>query len=336
MFKKGDIITTWDAGLKVIGTFDRIECIKQDGKDRYFPHFFTCLLFDEDTGKKEIITNYNDITTSVDNMDKVYRLADNKERMLYRIILNNEKVKNKKVLTSNETNINKFKEIDRQEKPNKTIDFNFSTKKQNIWFTSDNHYGHTNIINFCKRPFKNIYEMDEELTKRWNEVVKENDIVFCLGDFCFGGSKEWNEKLDKLNGKKYLIIGNHDEKNLRQGYLNKFEKVSYMMHIYVDGQSIYLSHFPFLCFAGSYREKHSVWSLHGHVHSNPKIKGGLDMKRLVTLFPTQYDVGVDNNGFKPISFDEVKKIIENQKKSFKWKIKSKLFNFIFDITSKIF
>lgn len=331
MFEKGDIITTWDAGLKVIGTFDRIECIKKDGEDRYFPHFFTCLLLDEDTGKEEIITNYNDITTPIDDMDKVYRLVDDKERILYRTILNNKK---EKKLASDEIKTNKYKEVDRQEKPNKVIDFNFSTKKQNIWFTSDTHNFHKNIINFCHRPFNTVEEMNETIINNWNSCVKEDDVVFCLGDFCFGGSKDWNETLDKLNGKKYLIIGNHDEKNLKQGYFKKFEQVSYMMHIYVDGQSIYLSHFPFLCYAGSYREKHCVWNLFGHVHSNKKNKRGLDNKRLAVLFPTQYDVGVDNNGFKPVSFSEVKEIIDKQRKSLKWKIKGKIIDFIFNVINK--
>jgi calcineurin-like phosphoesterase family protein len=198
------------------------------------------------------------------------------------------------------------------------------------------HIGHSNIINFCQRPFKNVEEMNEALINNWNERVDENDVVFILGDFCFGGSQLWNETLDRLKGKKYLIIGNHDLKNLKQGYLQKFEKISYMMNIHVDDQLIYLSHFPLLCFAGSYRDKKPVWALFGHVHSNSKLKNGIDSRRLAVLFPSQYDVGVDNNDYKPISFSEVKEIITKQKNSLKWQIRGKIMDFIMKIIYKYF
>ena len=188
----------------------------------------------------------------------------------------------------------------------------FDTSVQNVWLTSDLHLHHKNVIKYSKRPFQDIDQMNEAFITNWNSCVKENDIVFILGDFSFGGSSAWNEVLDKLNGKKYLILGNHDEKNLRQGYMSKFEKVEYMMHIYIDGQSIYLSHFPLLCFAGAYRGEESVWALSGHVHFND-VADGKDVKRLKMFFPTQYDVGVDANNYRPISFSELKEKIDQQK-----------------------
>ena len=95
-----------------------------------------------------------------------------------------------------------------------------------IWFTSDTHFYHSNIIGFCKRPFKNVEDMNETLIENWNRVVGQDDIVFHLGDFCLGGSAEWTKILDRLNGKIYLIMGNHDLKNIRQGYINRFEHVA--------------------------------------------------------------------------------------------------------------
>ena len=62
-----------------------------------------------------------------------------------------------------------------------------------IWFTSDTHFRHANIIKFSGRPFANVEEMNEELIRRWNEAVPDNGIVFHLGDFCCGNSKEWND-----------------------------------------------------------------------------------------------------------------------------------------------
>lgn len=188
--------------------------------------------------------------------------------------------------------------------------FKFAPEK--LYFTSDTHFGHENILKFCKRPFSTVEEMDAELIRRWNETVPEDGIVFHLGDFCYGGTAAWNHYAKQLNGHKYLILGNHDIKNARNNSVQKFDYVAQQMCIIVDGQSIILNHNPFLCYGGSYR---NVWQLFGHVHSGPFSDTGLDIPRLKMLFPLQYDVGVDNNDFKPISFLHVKEIIENQIKS---------------------
>ena len=81
----------------------------------------------------------------------------------------------------------------------------------------------------------------------------------------------------------------------------------------MNGKKIYLNHFPFLCYDGTYRRfEDAVWQLFGHVHSSERNKNGLDNSRLSMLFPTQYDVGVDNNDYTPVSFEQVKNIIEKQ------------------------
>ena len=177
------------------------------------------------------------------------------------------------------------------------------------FFTSDTHFGHANIIRFCNRPFQNVEEMNEVLIENWNKVVSKDDTVFHLGDFAFGGSSVWNSIIPRLNGHINLIIGNHDRKNLRQGYMSYFDMVVPQLQIEIEDNSIYLNHYPFLCYGGSYR---GVWQLFGHVHSRPQADG-LDISRLRVLLPTQYDVGVDNNNFTPISYREVKEKIESQK-----------------------
>lgn len=178
-----------------------------------------------------------------------------------------------------------------------------------VWFTSDTHFGHENIIRYCGRPFSNAEEMNAEIIHRWRETVPEDGIVFHLGDFAHGGSKLWNDILHALTGRKYLILGNHDMKSLRQGYMSQFEQVTQQLTIKVGGQTIVLNHNPFLCYGGSYRD---VWQLFGHVHSGPTSHTGLDHPRLRMRFPLQYDVGVDNNDFRPVSFAEVKTKIEAQ------------------------
>lgn len=181
---------------------------------------------------------------------------------------------------------------------------NYRFTGDEVFFTSDTHFYHTNIIEFCNRPFKNMEEMNETLIANWNKAIGPNDIVFLLGDFCLGDSGKWNRILDRLNGNIYLILGNHDLRNFRKSYAERFEPVAMQMNIEVDNQKICLNHYPFLCYDG-------VWQLFGHVHTNRNHTGN-DTARLKLLFPTQYDVGVDDNDFIPVSFAQVKEIIEKQ------------------------
>ena len=152
--------------------------------------------------------------------------------------------------------------------------------------------------------------MNEELIRRWNETVPEDGVVFHLGDFSFGSSKEWRSIIPKLNGKIHLILGNHDMYHAREPYMDLFASVSVQTTINVNGQIIILNHNPFLCFGGAYK---GTWQLFGHVHSGPNSQGkGKDDSRLKYLFPTQYDVGVDNNDFRPVSYAKVGEKIRAQ------------------------
>ena len=185
---------------------------------------------------------------------------------------------------------------------------NFKFNAEHTFFTSETHFNHENIIGFCNRPFKDVEQMNETLVMNWNKVIGTDDTVFHIGDFCLSGAAEWIKVLDRLNGKIYLILGNHDLRIIRQGFAQRFEHIAMQMHIKVGKQRIYLSHYPFLCFEGSYK---NVWQLFGHVHTR-KNNTGIDAGRLQYLYPTQYDVGVDNNDFMPVSFEQVKRKINKQ------------------------
>jgi len=184
-----------------------------------------------------------------------------------------------------------------------------------IFFTSDTHFNHANIIKYCNRPFKTVEEMNNYLVNAWNAVVKPEDTIFHLGDFAFGGSQVWNDYAHKLNGHKILILGNHDIKNIRQGFMSLFDDVEYQMKIKIEDRVIYLNHFPLLCFDGSYKDKeYATWQLFGHVHT-PSI--GLDSDRVKkNKMPNQYDVGVDNNNFAPVSWKKLNQIIDKQYEEF--------------------
>lgn len=179
-----------------------------------------------------------------------------------------------------------------------------------LFFTSDTHFCHSKILEYANRPFASIQEMNETLIRNWNEVVPEDGTVFHLGDFCFGSNAEWWSVIPRLKGKIILIMGNHDMRNAQEDFMGCFEYVTQQMTISVDGQTIVLNHNPFLCFGGAYR---GVWQLFGHVHSGPRSLGnGKDGWRLIHLFPTQYDVGVDNNNYRPVSYAQVREIIRSR------------------------
>ncbi len=79
-----------------------------------------------------------------------------------------------------------------------------------IYFVSDTHFNHKNIIDYCNRPFNSVDEMNNVLIQNWNATVSNNDIIYHLGDFALGRKDTIMEITSNLNGKKYLIRGNHD------------------------------------------------------------------------------------------------------------------------------
>ena len=179
----------------------------------------------------------------------------------------------------------------------------YISNNKTLWFTADTHLGHANIIKYCNRPFSNIDEMNRELCKRWNNVVKEDDFIFIVGDFCFGGKKQWREYLSRLNGYKFLVKGNHDKENNIPTPLptDNFDWCDGFVNIKVSDdefdtgeQYVTVCHYPMLSW---YRSYHGAWQLFGHVHGT--IKGGVN----------QLDVGVDVHNFTPVNWESVKEII---------------------------
>lgn len=190
----------------------------------------------------------------------------------------------------------------------KTIEIDIS--QTNVFFTSDTHFQHKNIIKYCNRPFQTVAEMDMQMIENWNTLVKPDDIVFHAGDFCFGSKKSWNHILDSLNGKKYLAAGNHD-KNIVTA---KFVDIQQIFNIRIigdnemssDGQRITICHYPMLSWHQSHR---GAWQLFGHVHGN-LINDGFEYPSKLT--PNQMDIGVDTNNYFPYSYDYVKTVITTQ------------------------
>jgi calcineurin-like phosphoesterase family protein len=179
-----------------------------------------------------------------------------------------------------------------------------------VWFTSDTHFGHSGIIKFCDRPFESVDEMNQILIDNWNSVIPPDGIVFHLGDF------SWNNNIKNiicnLNGNIVLIKGNHDNQNLKQGAYKFFLEVHNQLQIQVGNSIIYLNHYPFLTYGGVYKEKNPIIQCFGHIHMSKYKNTGTDTPRYEFLLPSQYDVGVDLNDFKPISYKELKERIDFQ------------------------
>lgn len=159
------------------------------------------------------------------------------------------------------------------------------------FFTSDQHYGHTNIIKYCDRPFDNVDEMDKELMRRHNEVVRADDIVFHLGDFCWVNKKSeaYIKYINHLNGKHIFIRGSHDywlPKNHQMIIEKKFDNIRIVMCHYA------MRKWP--------RSHYNSWHLYGHSHGKLETPGK-------TL-----DVGVDCHNFYPISLEQITEIMEKK------------------------
>lgn len=174
---------------------------------------------------------------------------------------------------------------------------------ENIFFTSDTHFGHFNVISHCDRPFTDKVTMDYNLIDNWNSVVGEDDIVFHLGDFALEGPKRTHEILNQLKGRIHLVKGNHEKSVLKKEYTrDRFESISDILEIRVmddeldyENADIIMCHYPMLSWRGS---NHGSIHLFGHVHGT-----------LIHPSPKAIDVGVDNHGYTPLSYNDIKKVI---------------------------
>jgi calcineurin-like phosphoesterase family protein len=164
-----------------------------------------------------------------------------------------------------------------------------------IYFTADLHIGHANIIRFCKRPFQSVDEMDGALIDSWNSVVRGNDDIYILGDLFYRNAVPAEETLRQLKGRKHLILGNHDKRWINTVDLARyFTEVTNLLTYKRDGVKHTLCHYPMLSWEG---RDHGGYMIHGHTHNS----------RLEYTDPYLLNAGVDINGYKPATFDELVK-----------------------------
>lgn len=185
-------------------------------------------------------------------------------------------------------------------------------KGQKLFFTSDLHFGHRNVLTFCNRPFSDIKDMSEKLIANWNSVVSESDIVFSLGDFCwFDSNTDIQRILKKLNGTIYLIPGNHDTAKGFRALPEHVTLLGDVCTVWVSGidedrpskeYELYLSHCPMMTWPHKTR---GTINFFGHIHSGPGSDPNSIDKDLPLWPHQQYDVGVDNNNYTPVEIREL-------------------------------
>ena len=188
-----------------------------------------------------------------------------------------------------------------------------------LYFTSDSHFSHFKICKYCQRPFDSRQQMNNALIANWNSVVPEDGIVVHCGDFMLPhkmGDVEYKKIWDKLNFRTLILCrGNHDRIDCgTYVYGDKTVVVVDNAKVEVDGIEIIASHCPWTAYPADYQ-------VFGHIHTlSNGTCNGVDNDVNYRLRETQYDVGVDQNGYTPVSYNQLMDIFrnkENQKNNLK-------------------
>jgi len=181
-------------------------------------------------------------------------------------------------------------------KANVAQSISVSSKTVNVWFTADHHFGHRRIIEYAGRPYGSLDEMNDDLYRRWREAVAPDDIVYHLGDFCFGPAELWADALAALPGRKVLILGNHDKRPDRMRAIG-FDDVHEEMYVTLGGKRLWLHHLPVVQVRGPTRPKPSEQydMVCGHVHQHWRLEPDHGT----------INVGVDAWSLAPVSLADV-------------------------------
>lgn len=182
--------------------------------------------------------------------------------------------------------------------------------EERLWFVSDLHFYHKNILNFSPetRPFSDVDEMNNALITSWNDKVSLTDEVWMLGDFCFGSPTKACRILEQLNGRINIIKGNHDnikflKRATEEGLIESWRDYRRMK---VNGTNVILFHYPIYSWDMMF---HGGYHLFGHVHGNMDGMIRDDGKAWL-------DVGIDSTLIskepRPYSFAEIREHFQNK------------------------
>lgn len=195
----------------------------------------------------------------------------------------------------------------------------------NIWFTADTHFGHSNIIRYCNRPYFDSREQQlaaEDIRGNWklssetvnrhdqglldaiNSRVQTKDTLWILGDFCWGKIEEAKRYRERILCRDVrLVWGNHDHRSIA----SVFEKVMDQGMVKIGGQKVWLNHYPMRYWDKSF---HGSWHLYGHVHDGLRNEDQAEAWRLTK------DVGVDACNYAPMGYEELVAYMEPRQRLF--------------------
>lgn len=196
---------------------------------------------------------------------------------------------------------------------------------QQIWFTSDNHIHHKNILkhcperqNICSAKDENDVEAwDKWMIDKWNSTIGKKDIVYMLGDFIFGSQESARKALQNLHGKKFLILGNHDKgvdklenyfEQITQQKLVTFKKANF--DFLDEDFQVFMCHYPMVTWASKH---YGVINAHGHCH------GRLDDYNEAST-DLRVDVGIDGKlaNFNFITLEQLYRYFKEKTKGDKF------------------
>lgn len=171
------------------------------------------------------------------------------------------------------------------------------------WITSDLHWGHKNIMSFCpetRARFRNdVAYMNEAMVLEWNAKVQPEDTVYILGDVAFLPAQKAAEYINRCNGIKILVEGNHDRKTLNDpSFRNCFKEVHKYLDVVYDGHKCIMFHYPVAEWDQMHR---GALHFHGHLHGG---KSGLEKYRCM-------DVGMDSTGEIVITMERAIRMIKD-------------------------
>ncbi len=171
---------------------------------------------------------------------------------------------------------------------------------EDVWFTADLHYNHRNILKWTDRPFETVEEMNEGIITEINSKVKKGDRLYLLGDISFTNVTKTQEFLKRINGRKFLIYGNHDHGILDKSVFDDkkiFEWRGLRKELKLRGRRFVLDHFALETW---HKQHNGAIMLHGHSHGS--LPDAPDRLRM--------DVGIDNPEFKVYHIDDIIKIMD--------------------------
>ncbi len=175
----------------------------------------------------------------------------------------------------------------------------------NIFFCSDHHFCHNRKFIYQERGYSSIEEMNEDIISKHNSIVNPNDVVYFLGDIGLGVNiDKIIEYIKRLNGQKYLIIGNHDTDNKIKQFVKAkiFNDIVFGYRVKIKKKIGTLTHYPMI--TSNFQEDIKVWSIHGHTHSKEKFS---------SQYPWCYNVCLDAHNMYPVSIEELFEDIKEAK-----------------------